>query len=78
MRPDHRDAAVMSTEEPESMDALVVNAAPGDRAPGDRRASGDGPRAVNKLHEWAAAVLIMALLAAILIGFLFFVRGVSL
>ena len=33
---------------------------------------------VNKLHEWGAAVAIMAFLTLVLFGFLFFLRGLSL
>lgn len=33
---------------------------------------------VNMVHEWLAAVVIMAILAAFLFGFLFFLRGTSL
>jgi hypothetical protein len=33
---------------------------------------------VNKVHEWAAAVVIMVLLAAILVAFLLFLRQTSL
>ncbi len=33
---------------------------------------------VNKLHEWGAAVAIMAFLTLVFLGFLFFFRGITL
>jgi hypothetical protein len=37
--------------------------------------SGEEPKRPNKLHEWGAAILIMAVLTAILAGFLYMLRG---
>jgi hypothetical protein len=36
------------------------------------------PEPINKLHEWAAAIAIMAFLTLVLVGFIFFLRGTSL
>jgi hypothetical protein len=56
---------------------LAVSAPP-DRAREERLGRADARAGVNKVHEWAAAVVVMALITAILFGFLFFMRGVSL
>ncbi|MBX3202347.1 MAG: hypothetical protein KF894_29735 [Labilithrix sp.] len=68
------DAASASTEAasapPTSASAPLDAASPAAASP--------APGPVNKLHEWGAALAIMALLTLILFSFLFFLRGVSL
>lgn len=73
---DHRDPPRMSEEEP---NALSTGGAP--PAKGSLGAASGGSAApaapVNKVHEWAAAAVIVVLLSLILVGFVYFLRGTS-
>lgn len=74
-RADHRDAVGMSEDTPNA--ALADPASPTSTTP-DGVAEANARPPVNKLHEWGAAIAIMAFLTLIFLGFLFFFRELSL
>lgn len=58
--------------------ALAEQANPSSVRPDARVATDEVRPEVNKLHEWGAAVAIMAFITLVFLGFLFFFRGISL
>ena len=72
----------MYEEEPNAASAALSRGetpgeAPEKREPGDAPLPASPPAPVNKVHEWMAAAVIVVFLTLILVGFVVFMRGVS-
>lgn len=74
-KPDRRDAAGMSEEEPKAASPLSTEGPAAGAGPDPVPAAPPAP--VNKVHEWTAAAVIVVLLTLVLVGFVFFMRGAS-
>lgn len=85
---DPEKPAATTEKEPSAAEAVPEAEAPAAKAPENgapvesaasaAEEASPPPPPVNMVHEWLAAVVIMAILAAFLFGFLFFLRGTSL
>lgn len=75
---DRRDAAPMLEATDPVSSSAVEPSAPAPSGASPRAPISRASARTNRLHEWAAALAIMLLLGAIVVGFYFFVRGVSL
>ncbi|OJY20627.1 MAG: hypothetical protein BGO98_04885 [Myxococcales bacterium 68-20] len=72
-------AAGVGSASPMASSAVLADQAnPASVRPAGGAAANEVRPEVNKLHEWGAAVAIMAFLTLVFLGFLFFFRGISL